>query len=80
MKPMSILLVEDDKDTCKIFEKQIKSRNDTTLVGVTDSSYEAINLVKLYSPDVVILDLYLHQRNWFGNSFFKKSQNIAINR
>ena len=73
MKPMSILLVEDDKGTCKVFEEHIKSRNDATLVGITDSSYEAINLVKLHSPDVVILDLFLDNRFRFWISFFKKS-------
>ena len=55
---MEILIVEDDIDECNKYKKIIKeSKRDIKLVGVTNSSKEAIKLLKKCKPDAVILDL-----------------------
>ena len=80
-KPLSILLVEDDKDTCKKFAYYIDELDDVTLVNITNNSYRAIDYIKEYLPDAVILDLELNLGTGNGLSFLKevKSINIAIN-
>lgn len=79
-KPLSILLVEDDKDTCEKFAYYIDELDDVTLVNITDNSYHAIDYIKEYLPDAVILDLELNLGTGNGLSFLKevKSINIAI--
>ncbi|MCL2860089.1 MAG: hypothetical protein FWF46_05950 [Oscillospiraceae bacterium] len=64
MNTLSVLLVEDDKDTCKLFEDYMKTRTDVTLVGITNSSFEALEYTKKLLPNAVILDLDLHERRW----------------
>ncbi|MCL2860035.1 MAG: response regulator [Oscillospiraceae bacterium] len=64
MNTISILLVEDDEDTCKIFEDYIKTRTDVVLVGITNSSLEALEYTKRFLPNAIILDLELHERIW----------------
>lgn len=68
-KIISILLVEDDKQDCAKFIKYIKSRNDIKLVGTTDSDIEALELIKKTLPDVLILDIELHNGSGNANSF-----------
>lgn len=71
MSTISILLVEDDKDTCTLFENYIKTRHDVTLVGITNSSSEALEYTKKLLPNAIILDLELHERRWLWLRIFK---------
>lgn len=68
-KIISLLLIEDDKSDCAVFESYIKSRNDVTLIGVTDSDIEGLELIKKITPDVVVLDIELHNGSGNANSF-----------
>ena len=68
-KIISILLVEDDKQDCIKFEKYIKTRNDVKLIATTDSDIEAFELITKTLPDVVILDIELHNGSGNANSF-----------
>ena len=45
-KPMSLLLVEDDEQDCKLFENYINTRDDVKLIGITKSSSQAIQYIK----------------------------------
>ena len=58
-KPMTLLLLEDDKITTNEFEKYIATRTDVTLVAKTNSSIDALKLVKKYRTEAVIVDLEL---------------------
>lgn len=77
-KPLSILLVEDDKDTCKKFTYYIDELDDVILVNVTNNSYRAIDYIKEYLPDAVILDLELTLGTGNGISFLKEIKNLNI--
>lgn len=68
-KVIEILLIEDDKSDCANFENYIKTRNDVNLIATTDSDIEGLELIKKYSPDVVILDIELHNGSGNANSF-----------
>lgn len=81
-KIISILLVEDNKQDCAKFIKYIKSRNDIKLVGTTDSDIEALELIKKTLPDVLILDIELHNGSGNANSFglIENLQKIKLNK
>ena len=60
MKPMKILIIEDDLMDCNRFINCVKSRNDIEIVAITDSDIEGMNLVKQKRPEGIILDLELN--------------------
>lgn len=60
VKPMKILIVEDDISDCNNFINSIKNREDIELVGMTDSDVEALKYVKLKHPEGIVLDLELN--------------------
>jgi len=53
-----ILIVEDDKMLCTIFEMFIK-QSGYELTGISHSGAEAINLCVITKPDVVLMDIHL---------------------
>jgi len=53
-----ILIVEDDKMLCTIFEMFIMQLN-YELIGISQSGKEAIELCKLNKPDVILMDIHL---------------------
>lgn len=77
-RPMSILLVEDDKYEVKSFEEYMKTREDVKLVKSTNSSYEAIEFVKTYMPEGIILDLELHNGEGSGLNFLEEMEKIEL--
>ena len=72
--PMKVLLVEDDIDECNKYKNISDKRNDINLVAVTNSSTKAIEYLKHYKPNAVILDLELNQGEGSGFEFI---ENIA---
>lgn len=65
---MRILLVEDDKQLCQDFVNYINALDEVSLVGVTNNSNKAIEIIEDTNPDAIILDLELH--NGSGNGLF----------
>ncbi|MFN8256732.1 MAG: response regulator [Bacteroidales bacterium] len=53
-----ILIVEDDKMLCTIFEMFIKQLG-YELTGISHSGIEAIELCRITKPDVVLMDIHL---------------------
>lgn len=60
MDKFTILLVEDDPQTCQKFVEYIDTKEDIVLVNTTNSSAKALSDISYYMPDAVILDLELH--------------------
>lgn len=56
---LKILLVEGDTNVCADFVSYIDNLKDARLVGVTNSSYKALELISDHLPDALILDLEL---------------------
>lgn len=65
MDKLTIILVEDDTSTCAKFNTYINSRDDVLLLNFTNNASQALTLISHHKPDVVILDLELH--NGIGN-------------
>jgi len=58
MAKKKILIVEDDKMLCTIFEMFIKEL-DYELIGISQTGKEAIKLIGINKPDVILMDIYL---------------------
>lgn len=63
---LTILLVEDNPIECKNLIDCINNTDNMALVGITGSSYEALNYIQEYYPKVIILDLELHTGSGTG--------------
>lgn len=68
-KPMPLLLIEDDVVECVKFKDCANSRTDITFVGMTDSSEDALTLLKTRLPEGVIVDLQLVDGEGSGLQF-----------
>lgn len=71
-KPMRILLIEDDELQCQILKEYVETRNDINIVGITNSSKDAIEIVKNTTPEGIILDIELHRGQGSGIEFIEE--------
>lgn len=69
--PIKVLLVEDDIDECNKYKTISDKRSDINLVATTNSSTKAIEYLKYYKPDAVILDLELNKGEGSGFEFIE---------
>lgn len=60
IKPMKILILEDDVIACNNFINCLKNRSEFELVAITDSDIDALKYVKLKHPEGIILDIELN--------------------
>lgn len=79
LRKLSVVLVEDDDDTCKKFIDCTDSSEDVELIKVTNNSVTAVKYVQDYQPDVVILDLELHRGSGNGLLFLKDLKKLSVN-
>ena len=75
---VSILLVEDDTRTCQELEDCLDGESELELLGITSSSIEAFQMVCDMLPDVIILDLELHEGGGSGLSLLKALQTAPV--
>lgn len=78
IKPMTILIVEDDPTECLKFETYAADMPEIKIIGVTNSSYEGVKLAEAYLPDAIILDLELHQGSGTGFHFLNELRNSRV--
>lgn len=74
----TILLIEDDEDACKRFSNYIDTLEDISLVSMTKSSYEALQLVQENLPDAIILDLELNYGAGNGLLFLQQLHELSL--
>ena len=77
-KKLSILLIEDDKEACEAIKQYIDELDDVSLVGIVDNSNQALQCVKDCLPEVVILDLELHQGSGNGLLFLNELRQLDL--
>ena len=71
-KPMRLLLIEDDELQCAAFKKHVDRIENAYFIGITNSSKEALEYVKSYIPEGIILDIELHKGEGSGIEFLEK--------
>lgn len=77
-KPMSLLLVEDDEQDCKLFENYMNTRDDVKLIGITKSSSQAIQYIKTHMPEGIILDIELNEGKGSGLEVLEELNKIKF--
>lgn len=78
VKPMQILLIEDDDCAVTEFKEYTNQREDVKLVKFTNSSCEGIEFVKKYMPEGIVLDLELHNGQGSGLDFLEEMKNLKL--
>ena len=77
---MNILLIEDDLNECNKYKEIAKTRTDINIISITNSSTKAIEEMKKYRPDGIILDLELNNGEGSGFEFIQNMKKIKVNR
>jgi DNA-binding NarL/FixJ family response regulator len=77
-RTLNLLLVEDDQYICEKIKQYIDELNDTSLIGITNSSEKALEYVINYLPDAVILDLELHHGSGNGLLFLQELNKASL--
>ena len=66
MSALTMLLIEDDPETCEAFAASVERMDDLTLLGITADADEAIKLIQDYLPEVILVDLELRKGSGSG--------------
>ena len=74
-----ILILEDDDNAINAFQEFIKKSTNMSIIFKTKSSNEALNILRKHLPDVIILDLELHNGSGSGFDFLSNLNNIYLN-
>ena len=77
-RELQVILIEDDPIACKDFKEYIDTVPDVTLVEITNNEYRAIYYIKNALPDVVILDLELHDGQGNGLLFLQELRKLSL--
>lgn len=78
IKPMTILIIEDDSAECLKFEECTANMPEIKIIGMTNSSYEGIRFAEHYLPEAIILDLELHNGSGSGVHFLNELPNSMV--
>lgn len=79
-RKLELLLIEDDAKICDEFMCQISNSDELLLLDVTNNATKAVEYIKEYLPDAVILDLELHQGGGNGLFVLQAINNMALPR
>lgn len=77
-RALNVILVEDDAQTCTRFLEHAETIDNLQLLGVSNNSYRALQLVEQYHPDAIILDLELHDGTGSGLQFLQDLKTLDI--
>lgn len=77
---LEILLVEDDPEACKEIISIVDESDDLTVIGVTNNATKALQYIKEFLPDAVILDLELHDGRGNGLNILYELQNLSLTK
>ncbi|MBQ8935092.1 MAG: response regulator [Oscillospiraceae bacterium] len=75
---LTILLVEDDQQSCSKIIEYIDTFDDIRLIGVTNNASKAIEIVKDCHPKAIILDLELHQGSGSGLDILQGIKSLML--
>jgi len=75
---LSILLIEDDVAACNELQRSMERYDDLKLIGISNNSHEALDLVRAHLPNVVLLDLELHHGGGNGLIFLNELKKLQL--
>lgn len=75
---LSILLIEDDINACYEIQNCFDNIEDMKLVGMTNNAHEALEMVRSFLPDIILLDLELHTGGGNGLLFLMELRKLNL--
>lgn len=77
-KELTVLLVEDEQSECDGIAAYMDTLDDMSLIGITDRSDTALELIQDHLPDSVILDLELHYGSGNGLAMLRELRQLEL--
>ena len=65
-KKIRVVIVDDNKEFCRILSEYLKKQSDIEVVGVANDGLSACSLIQMRQPDVVILDVIMPHLDGIG--------------
>lgn len=78
MNEISIIIVEDNPETCKSFAEYADEMDDISIVSITNNSNQALADIKTYLPNAIILDLELHLGSGNGIELLNRLHSLDL--
>lgn len=75
---LTILIVEDDPQTCARFAEYADCTPNISIIGITNNAHRALELVSEMQPDAIILDLELNHGKGNGLFFLQNLKSADI--
>ena len=63
---IKVLIADDNKDFCNILNEYLSTQEDVEVVGIAKDGLEALDLISIKSPDVLILDIIMPHLDGLG--------------
>lgn len=76
----TFIVVEDEEYICDQYRLQVENHESLYLIGTTNNAPDAVDMVKEYTPDAVVLDIELNQGNGDGFSFLDSIRETCIGK
>ena len=65
-KKIEVLIADDNIDFCNILNEYLSTQEDVEVVGIAKDGLEALNLIAVKKPDVLILDIIMPHLDGLG--------------
>lgn len=75
---LSVLLIEDDIDSCYEIQNCFDNATDIEIVGIINNAYDALEMVKSFLPNAILLDLELHTGGGNGLLFLTELRKLIL--
>ena len=78
MKPLNLLLIDDDVGHCEMYTQYVRGLGGTHLLTAVDGIKQGLSIVGKSLPDVIILDLELNNSDGDGIAFLQKLHSLGL--
>ena len=75
---LSVLLIEDDTNECYEIQNCFATTEDIEIIGITNNAYNALEMVRSFLPNIILLDLELHSGGGNGLLFLTELRRLNL--
>lgn len=80
LSQIDFIVIEDEENICEKYKAEVKRFDSLFLIDTTNSTQTALELVKEYKPNAIVLDLELHKGFGNGITFLKDLLSIGLEK